>query len=226
MAGIIFLSIKQDYDPCPFLSQRQLWRGTQEKQLTLLSVGEKILLNKFWVALLILSLTPMGTSVVKNSNDDIMVMLQLLIYFSARVNKQAVVWKLSFSSRKYFQCLFNELESEPRAGKHSFQVWPHYVQSSTAYSPPPVPPVQTTQLICNFGKLPKAQANTSPKEILWMVARWPWRISLCVLLLSVPHALQSSRPVWAIIALHCPVPSLQYCYHLSWSLTLSLRPFK
>jgi len=36
----------------------------------------------------------METSVVKNSNDGIMVMLQLLIYFSARVNKQGSSLKI------------------------------------------------------------------------------------------------------------------------------------
>lgn len=37
----------------------------------------------------------MGASVVKNTNDDIMVMLQLLIYFSARVNKQSSGLKIT-----------------------------------------------------------------------------------------------------------------------------------
>lgn len=46
--------------------------------------------------------------------------------------------------------------------------------------------MRTTQLIWNFGKPCKAQANTPTKEIPWMAACWPWRISFSVLLLCVP----------------------------------------
>lgn len=74
---------------------------------------------------------------------------------------------------------------------------------------------------------------------LW-VAGFPFNKNIvqscCMLAFEKPAAinwhfafnihLQSSQPVSAIIALHCPVLSLQYCYHLSLSLTLSLRPFK
>lgn len=64
-----------------------------------------------------------------------------------------------------------------------------YTQSSvTAYSLLSPPPHAKTQLICTFGKPPKAQANKPPKAIPWTVARWPWRISGCALPLSAPHS--------------------------------------
>lgn len=119
-------------------------KGRLGKTIHFTVCRKKYLLNKFWVVVLTPCLALMGASVVKNSNDDIMVMLQSLIYFSARVNKQSSSLKITihFFSGKYFQFLFKDLEDEPKAGKCSFWVSPslypvlHHCLLSTPTAPP------------------------------------------------------------------------------------------